>query len=309
MKTKRNNPTTAKLVLAASILALPAVTVAQHDGSQTNYRPATTRAVRGFDRIVAGDGTVLFLADALEVRGVSDESTRARSGKTGSLRLTLDADDAASLAVLVRDAGVDRLVVVEGDRIVSSVALVRIDQDGANVSRMPAGRSVRQGQASTPTDEVSPLGTRITIVPRARAVRSGQSITVDVYARGVRGLRTFQVAVDAVSVDGAKLDLESAEVDRTRQDHVFFGHDALDAADLFQGRLGAVLFYDSADADNTKYLGSFTFATGADTVGTYRLTIRPQDSFLNDAEGRDLRFAGQGATVGVGLDFSDGAIR
>ncbi len=312
MNTKRNPSTTAALVIAASILVLPAVAVAQTDGSQVGsrlYRPATTRAVRGFDRIVTGDGTALFLADALHVRGVSPESTRARSGKTGASTLSLGADDAASLAALVRDAGVDRLAVVEGDRFVGTVAIVSIDVHGTVVSGLRVISTGRREQSSTPTDAVSPLGTQVTIIPRTPAVRSGQSITVDVYASGAGMLRTYQVAVDAVGADGSKLELQSAQVDRTRQDHVFFGKDALDAADLYQGRVGAVLFYDSASADEAKYLGSFTFAADANAAGTYHLTIRRQDSFLNDAERRDLRFAVQGATVEVGLDVSDRAIR
>ena len=126
MNTKRNQTTTAKWVIAASILALPAVAATQSDQSQVGsrqYRPATTEAVRGFDRIVTGDGTALFLADALHVRGVSHGATRARSDKTRASTLSLDADDAASLAALVRDAGVDRLAIVEGDRLVGIVAI------------------------------------------------------------------------------------------------------------------------------------------------------------------------------------------
>ena len=312
MNTKRNQRTTALLVITASIFALPAVAVAQTDGSQVGarqYRPATTRAVPGFDRIVTGDGTALFLADALLVRGVSHETTRARSGKTGASRLSLDADTAASLAALVRDAGVDRLAVVEGDRFVGTVAIRSIDEQGMEVSRVRNVSTGRQESSSIPTNEVSQLVTVVTIVPRASTVRPGQPITVDAYASGAGMLRTFQMAVDAVSADGSKLELQSAEVDRARQDYVFFGKDALDAADLFQGRLGAVSFYESASADETKYLGSFTFAPSANRTGTYHLTIRRQDSFLNDAQRRDLSFAVQGATVEVGLDVSKGAIR
>ena len=189
------------------------------------------------------------------------------------------------------------------------VMIRSIDNGSVHVSSVRSVAQRRQDRTQAPADEVSRIGSRITIVPRRSSVKPGQTITVDVYVNSVRSLRTFQVAVDAVAGNGQKLELVSADTGGDRADHVFFGRNAVNAADLSQGRLGAVLFQGDADADQAKYLGSFSFASDKRTTGTYSLTLRRSDSFLNDAERGELRFSVQSATVNVGLDPSVDVIR
>jgi len=286
--------------------------LATNDGSPADarhYRPATTQAVRGFERLVLQDSTVLYLAENLDARVVSHDDGRSRAGKSVTSTLSIDGDAATSLAMLVRDAGVDRLVVLEGNRVLGTVAIRRIGEHGLQVSQLVPEGTTRPSPRSTPTDGASELDARVTIVPRSGTVRPGETITADVYATGVRNLRTFQMAVDATGPDGTRLELESAQVDPTREDHVFFGKDALDAADTFQGRLGAVLFHESVSAEDARYLGSFMFSAGTNQTGTYRLVLRTQDSFLNDDQGHDQPYTASGAAIQVGWDVSDGKIR
>lgn len=306
MKTKRNQPMTTNLVVALSLLTLPAAAVAQLDGARTrHYQPATTRAVEGLQRTVTADGTVLYLAEEIAVRGVTSDTQRgARAGKYAMTTLSVDAETAAGLALTIRETGADRLAVFEGNRLLGTVAIRSIDQGTVTVSKLRAVRG-----SDTPTDDVSAVGTRIEIVPRSATVRAGQSITVDVYVQQVQSLRTFQVAVDAIAENGDRLPLETAETGRDRADHVFFGQTAVDAADVYQGRVGAVLFQGGADVEQARYLGSFTFATNAGLNGSYRLALRGSDTFLNNADGGDLRFASAGATVSVVARPSDEAIR
>jgi hypothetical protein len=147
----------------------------------------------------------------------------------------------------------------------------------------------------------SASGPVIRLVPQTPSAKVGDVVTVDAYLMGARGVRTFQVAVDAVGGRTGSLTREAGKIDESRSDYLFGSSRAITAVDDSRGRMGGTLFDGIVDASQASYLGSFNFRVSDDASGSFVFKVRyDEESFVLDGKGEHMSFAPVNATIKVG---------
>lgn len=119
------------------------------------------------------------------------------------------------------------------------------------------------------------LGTaRLSIEPTVIRAKPGQTVSVDVFVEGVRGLRLCQVSLQARGGLSVIIELSDVVVDSTRQDYAFAGMSPLTIPDPNQHRAVSALWEGGADVmEERRYVGTFEFVSSRDARGIFRLAL------------------------------------
>ncbi|MBI4719563.1 MAG: hypothetical protein HY763_17335 [Planctomycetes bacterium] len=116
------------------------------------------------------------------------------------------------------------------------------------------------------------------------SVQPGGTVSFDVFVNNARDVAVFQLQMEATGGDRGSLTVEGMKVDKTRPDFVFGTAEILDAADMVNGRVGALRYNGGSNVDKPAYLATFTFKASADAQGTFRVNFKSGDeTFLNDS--------------------------
>ncbi len=257
-----------------------ALTLAASPAKAQTYRLASHKAINGFEKVQLADGSTVYLGDAVP-SGAKPCSThnKGRDHTCTAAELSLSGSLAARIAMSVQRTGAN-LIAVSRDNVLIELSEI----DAVSLSTITL-RNTRQVQQAVD------VGTAVvTLSTRSASVTPGDAVTVDVFVSGVDQLRTFQVSVEATGGTSGSLDRVEASVDRERADYVFATIQAIDAADQLHGRVGATTMGGSVNAQDKRYLGTFTFMASRDASGTFGFTVRPLLSFLSDAIAQDLAY-------------------
>jgi hypothetical protein len=177
------------------------------------------------------------------------------------------------------------------------------------------GQATITGLSAAQTQRVTGLLSRKGGAPTSAAfkiVPAGQAngeYMFDVFAHNIPGLRTYQVKLEATGGSAGSLSMADVRIDEGRQDYVFFGNEAIKAADQSGLRLGGTLFSGGAvDVTTPKYLGTFWFRPSPDAAGTFTINAKMgMESFAQDAVNQTIPVTSIPATVDVGRKASNRA--
>jgi hypothetical protein len=261
--------------------------------SGVSFRAASTTATEGYDK-AALDGRTLYIAPQAMLTGdqVTAVSTRqVEGGAAMSLSLTEQA------AGRLSGKGAADHVAVFVDSQLISVGAFSVRDGAATITGLTSGQAERVARLLT-RGSVSPSAAAITVVPVSQA--NGDYV-FDAYAQNVSGLRTYQVKLTAAGGDRGSLTLSDIRIDAARPDYVFFGNEAVKAADQSGSRLGGTLFDGTVDATTAKYLGTWVFHASADAAGTFQIKVMTgADSFLANTRSEKIPLSAADATVQIG---------
>ncbi|MHC5112193.1 MAG: hypothetical protein ACYTHJ_20220 [Planctomycetota bacterium] len=156
-------------------------------------------------------------------------------------------------------------------------------------------------QADSNLDETRTGQPQLLLRSEQGAITPGQAVTVEVYLRDVQDLAVYQVQVQAAGGDTGTLDLDSIDIDKSREDYVFGDLVVIDAADMRQSRAGAVSLEGAVNVDDTYYLVTYTFKASADASGDFQILVRnSHETFLlNEGAGKIAVEAANAITVAV----------
>jgi hypothetical protein len=145
----------------------------------------------------------------------------------------------------------------------------------------------------------SPTGAQFTVVPAGQA--NGE-YTFDVFVQNVPDLRTFQVKVETSGGTAGSLAMTDVLIDKTREDYVFSGNEAIDAADQGGSRVGGTLFSGTVAVSAPKYVGTWRFRPSADAAGTFKIDVRANntESFVANESNQNLPVTATGTTLQIG---------
>jgi hypothetical protein len=261
--------------------------------SGVSFRAASTTATEGYDK-AALDGRTLYIAPQVMLTGdqVTAVSTRqVEGGAAMSLSLT---EQAAGR--LTGKGAADHLAVFVDSQLVT-VGALSVQGGAATITGLTSGQAERVARLLT-RGSVSPSAATITVVPVSQA--NGDYV-FDAYLQNVSGLRTYQVKLAAAGGDHGSLMLSDVRIDQARPDYLFFGNEAVKAADHGGSRLGGTLFDGTADATTAKYLGTWVFHASADAAGTFQIkVVTGAESFLANMRNERIPLSAADATVQIG---------
>jgi len=293
--------------MAIAAVGVLSVTSAQADprgtretkGSGVSFRLASSNPVSGFEKVtLSADNSMLYVAPRPVWTGGDVVSTQTRDGS--GIEFTLSPEAAQRLTTV---SGADQVAIyVEGKlttvgRFATSGGRVTVlgltSAQSDRVVKLIGG--VRPAPVPTPSDAAA----SINVVPIG--MENGLFL-VDVYAEGVTGLRTYQVALMVSGGTRGALEREDVEVVTARDDYVFAGLDVVSAADKIGGRITSVLKSGSIDQTDPGYLGTYSFRPSADAAGTFEIAVEVgPKTFLADVESGMIGYrAGPSALYTVG---------
>lgn len=240
--------------------------------SSIDLRLAADAERGGHDAMTLPDGQTIYVSrkPLLNEGDVSHAESVTSSGKE-ALQIDLTEAAAGRIAGSTADTQANRIAVLMDGKLVVAPAIA---------SALNRGRLQISGL--TPTDLnriVKALSSRgstaprdgIVLVPSAAAGSSADTFHVDVFANSVRGLRGYQITLDAVGGDAGSLKFEQAEVDTGRGDYVFGGTESYRAVNPELKRLANALPSGGVDGVGRVYLGTYTFKPTTDARGTFRI--------------------------------------
>ena len=278
---------------ATSVLA-EGRSVPKGEQQDVTFRLASSAPAPGFQEMATEDGGTIYVSP--RVTFSSDEVLSAMQGSVrGDIDLTLTAEATDRID---RTAG-DQLAVLVNGKVATTAYIANVGRENVSISGLSEDEVSR---VSRLLGVANPYGSAvIRAVPRQSAAKPGDVVTVDVYVMGVRGMRTFQVALDAVGGRTGTLTREPGVIDEAREDFVFGGARAITAVDDLGGRFGGTLWEGTVDATDQKYLGSFDYRVSDDASGTFVVKVRyNSDTFVMDDQNSQFRFAPMNATIKVG---------
>ncbi|MBI4717793.1 MAG: hypothetical protein HY763_08325 [Planctomycetes bacterium] len=116
------------------------------------------------------------------------------------------------------------------------------------------------------------------------SAQPGGTVAVDVFVSNAKDMAVFQLRVEATGGDRGSMKLDGIKVAKERPDFVFGTAEILDAADMVNGRVGALRYNGGNTVDKPAYLATFTFKASDDAQGTFRFSLKEgDDNFLNDS--------------------------
>ena len=258
-----------------------------------SFRAASTTATEGYDK-AALDGRTLYIAPQVMLSGdqVTAVSTQpVEGGRVMSLSLTEQASGRLS-----GQGAADHVAVFVDSQLVT-VGAFSVQGGAATIRGLTTGQAERVSRLLT-RGSASPSEAAITVVPVSQ---SNGAYVFDAYAQNVSGVRTYQVKLVAAGGDRGSLTLSDVRIDEARPDYVFFGNEAVKAADRGGSRLGGTLFDGTADATAAKYLGTWVFQASADAAGTFQIqVVTGAASFLANTRNEKIPLSAAGATVQIG---------
>ena len=161
-----------------------------------------------------------------------------------------------------------------------------------------AGSAWADGKAKVPVVQ----GPTMTVQAVSQTVKAGGIVKVDVLLNKVSGVACYQMAVGAAGGAQGTLTLENIVIDSARKDFVFYGGQIVPAADMTQGRAGALQMSGSRDVAKSAYIATAVFRASPDAKGTFKVNvIAGKETFLRDAQANALAFSvGTPAKVRIG---------
>jgi hypothetical protein len=262
-----------------------------------SFHLASTKAVRGYERMTIGNDTV-YVAPKAALSGSDVPLAEAIEG-TG-LDLALTDGTAGRLSGLMRKHGADRLAVYVGGRLVIT-ATVSVPGDGDRA--ILSGLSSKQAQHLARVLNGETLaGPTMMLVPTRSTIQPGESVVVDLFLAAVSDCRTYQAGVEVTGGTRGQLVVEDLAVLDNRPDYVFGTRQKIDAVDEKGRRLGATLFDGGVDVGRPMHLGNFTLRASPDAAGSFEVSVRMDEtSFLRTSGHHPIQFyQGPTATINVG---------
>ena len=269
--------------------ALVAVANAQDRGPRTDkvlgvsFHSLSGAAAAGYNQ-ASLDGQSYFVSTQPLIR--AEQIGAVQSGPSS---ITLSGDFAAAKSGQVG-------VLADGQLI--AVGTLEVKKGEATITGLSAAQTQRvtgllARKGATPTSAA------FKIVPTGQA--NGEYV-FDVFAQNIPGLRTYQVKLEATGGSAGSLSMADVRIDEGRQDYVFFGNEAIKAADQAGLRLGGTLFSGgSVDVTTPKYLGTFWFRPSPDAAGTFTINAKiGMESFAQDAVNQTIPVTSIAASVDVG---------
>lgn len=266
---------------------------------KVGFRAASMTPVADFQKTTLRDGVTVYVAP----RAVLTDQDVVSALSTGqdAIELNLTPEAAAAFG----RSGADRVAIVLDGRV-SSVAQIagsggRVELTG--ISATDVVRVARMLDAGVRVDG----GAQIQVVARQTSAQPGDTVSFDIYLSNVKGLRTFQMALDVVGGRSGELQRVAGKVDESRTDFVWGKDQSINAVDDVEGRLGGVRFDGSLDVTGPAYLGTFNYVVPSDASGTFVAKIRGgEHSFLADIDNQMFPFNSTGAVVTIGSRDSRG---
>ncbi len=270
--------------------------------SPVSFRLASSSPLRGFEAVDLTDRT-LYVAPNAILSGTDVMSAVSFDSRTGSdMDLALTRDGADRMTEALRAQNADQLAIYVNGQLVSSGSLTLQSLEGRAVIS-----GLTQVQADRLTRALSDgirnrSGAVVSLVTSTQSIQAGDAVVVDVFARGISDLRSYQVRLAVSGGTGGRLAVEDLRVDGERADHVFSGLQKFDAVDQTGGRLGAVLISGGVDAIDQVYLGSYTLRASSDAQGTFSVSVATANraSLLWSSRNQSLGFAAPGIQIAVG---------
>ncbi len=266
-------------------------------GSPVSFRLASTTPVSGYEKMDAS-GSTIYVAPRPIWSGGEVVSAQARDG--GALEFTLNSDAAARVTNLAAGSG-DRLAVFVDGKLTSVGALsssgIRATVTGMSAPSTEQVLRLLNGVRPAPTP--NPVSAMMTLVP---GEPEGDLYTVDVFAQGITGLRSYQVGLVVEGGSSGELVREEVVIDKQRPDYIFADLAVIDAADQLGGRAAGILEDGIHDQVEPAYLATFTFRATPDASGTFQVRIETSEKSLlanNDNETMDF-VAGAPAMITIG---------
>ena len=258
-----------------------------------SFRAASTTPTTGYDQ-AAFDGKTLYIAPQTLITGEQVTGVRTQQVEGGAaMSLSLTEQAAGRLS----GKGAADHVAVFVDSQLITVGGLSVQGGAATITGLTSGQAERVSKLLT-RGPVAPSAAAITVVPVSQA--NGDYV-FDAYAQNVSGVRTYQVKLVAAGGDRGSLTLGDVRIDEARPDYMFFGNEAVKAADHGGSRLGGTLFDGTADATAAKYLGTWVFHASADAAGTFQIkVVTGADSFLANLRNETIPSSAAGATVQIG---------
>ncbi len=281
---------------------------AQSDSRQSitstplTFRLATTSPVRGFEKMTLANGRAIYVSSRVVLAGnevVSTDTINVRGGSDVDMALT--AEGSRRLADAMNKYNANQLAIFQQGQLLAAGS---VDLSGRDGTATISGLS--EAQASQLTGlvrgDVQPLGAAITLVASQTTARPGDIISVDVFARGVSDVRTYQVALETTGGRSGRLELADLSVDHSRPEYIFGASQKLDAVDRVGGRIGGVLMSGGVDVSRPGYLGTFLFQVSDDAAGSFTIGIETKDggSLLQSSRNETIAFSGGRAVIQVG---------
>ncbi len=262
--------------------------------SGVSFRAASTTPTEGYDK-AALNGQTLYIAP----------QTLLTADQVTGIRTQPSADGGTAMALSLSTQGAARLsgkgaadhVAVFVDNQLITVGTLSVQSGQATVTGLTTGQAERvskllsRGSAST-------NAAAITVVPVSQ---SNGEYVFDAYAANVSGLRTYQVKLVASGGEKGALMLSDVRIDASRPDYVFFGNEAVKAADTSGSRLGGTLYDGTVDAAAPVYLGTWVFHASADAAGAFQVNVvSGSESFLATPNNDMIATRAEGANVQIG---------
>lgn len=273
----------------------------KHEG--ISLRLASTTPARGFEALTTAQGQTLYVAPATVLTGAhiaSAESLGVRSG--ADVIISLSPQGASKLAgVLAKRTG-NQMAVFSGGKMLIAGAF-SLDQGNAELTLMGLSSASAQRLANVLNGaELTPVGTVISVAASQTTIMPGQTVNLDVFVGGVKGLRTYQLVLEVAGGSSGTLAPGDLWIDSSRPDYVFTGLEKLDGVDKVGHRIGSLLMNGSVDPPGTAYLGTFSLQATPDASGTFNVNVRGDRSVgLWQEEGRNIGFQiGLDAQISVG---------
>ena len=159
----------------------------------------------------------------------------------------------------------------------------------------PCGEGAGGGGGAAPASSAT-----VRLVPRQPTVKAGGLVTVDIMMDIVTDLRGYNVAADAVLVDGRILERDDLVINSGRRDYIFRGSQGTySAIDQSQGRAMSALATGGKTTTAETYLATIIFRTATDMVGVVNLSLNSAKNQLRDSTGRTIEIQSAGAIVTI----------
>jgi hypothetical protein len=264
--------------------------------SAVAFRAASATPVKGFEPMTLEDGRTIHVAPRATFAG--DEVVTALFTSERNLHLSLTSDAVERL----NRARTSQLAVFMDGKLATTIGVEAVNSDGG-VSLTDVSDKARARLAGA-LGAGSAYGPVMRVVPQQKLARPGDIVTVDVFLEGATGVRTFQVAMDAIGGRTGKLIRQPGHIDHERSDFIHAGLSTLPAVDDVGGRFGAATIDGStAEAATPKYLGSFDYQVSDDASGTFIVKVRMgEDAFLLTEDGTYMPLSAINATIRVDGD-------
>jgi hypothetical protein len=249
-----------------------------------SFHVVSTTPATGYSQATL-NGQTYFVAPKATI--VSNQVSSVQSSATS---LTLSGDFGAASKANQMGVLVDGQLVAVGSLVLQSGQATLTGLTAEQTQRVTHLLS----RKSSPT-----TGALFTVVP---AGQSNGEYTFDVFVQNVPNLRTIQVKLEVTGGTAGSLDMTDVRIDKTRPDYVFYGIEAIDAADHSGSRLGATLFNGTAAVTAPKYVGTWRYRPSTDAAGTFKIDVRANDteSFISNEENQNIPVSATGTTLQIG---------